>query len=137
MTTIDAGESPSVHLEAEAVEEQSLPRPKQTLEKRMKNEKYRSLMVTPAFIEARERKFEHDFSQGRVIPLTPAKKASVLRSSALSKQSRPKTTAAENDTELGSRLKTTNSAPGRVRTSSDDENGDKKMLIGKVYSLHQ
>ena len=135
MTTIDAGESPPVHLEA--VEWTKSSSAKTNIGKRMKNEKYRSLMVTPAFIEARERKFEHDFSQGRVIPLTPGKKASVLRPLALSKESaRPKTTAAENDTKLASRLKTTSSAPGRVRTSRGSGNEEKKTLIGKVYFLH-
>ena len=34
----------------------------------MKSKKYRFLMVTPAFIEARKRKEINDFSYGRVLP---------------------------------------------------------------------
>eukprot|EP00112_Aurelia_sp_Birch-Aquarium-sp1_P017901 Seg42.5 transcript_id=Seg42.5/GoldUCD/mRNA.D3Y31 product="hypothetical protein" protein_id=Seg42.5/GoldUCD/D3Y31 len=98
----------------------------------MKNDKYRSLMVTPAFIGARARKFNHDCSQGRVIPLTPAKKASVLVEP-LTTEFRPKTTANKEEDKPASRFKTTNSAPGRVRSYRGSENGEKKTLIGKHF----
>lgn len=91
-------------------------------------------MVTPAFIGARARKFNHDCSQGRVIPLTPAKKASVLVEP-LTTEFRPKTTANKEEDKPASRFKTTNSAPGRVRSYRGSENGEKKTLIGKVF-LH-
>ena len=55
----------------------------------MKNEKYRSLMVTPAFLEARKRKERNETTHGRVLPPSSALGRTTARPTNSSLEAKP------------------------------------------------
>ena len=62
-TTRHARESSAVHFTAYFSQGSS-----NIIRVKMKNKKYRSFLITPAFVEARKRKIENDSSYRRVLP---------------------------------------------------------------------